>query len=88
MLQFRLHYILIQISHRSHCVNDLQCRVKLQRKLAYGDDGDRKIWPLAVLQGGRIKHVKGFYIQEIKCDFAGPKRGGRNNGVAILTGWP
>ena len=33
------------------------------------------------LRGGRIK---GVFIQEINCDFAGPKRAGRNNGVAIF----
>ena len=31
------------------------------------------------LQGG---HIKGVFIQEIKCDFARPKE------VAVITGWP
>ena len=70
---------------RSHCVNDLRYSIH------------RQVWPLkcgvnykenrhtgmAKSQGGRIKEV---FLQEIKCDFAGTKRGGRNNRVAVRRG--
>ena len=30
--------------------------------------------------------IEGVFVQEIKCDFAGPKRGGHNNRVAVRRG--
>ena len=33
-----------------------------------------------------VLYIKGFFIQEIKYDFAGPKKGYRNNGVAVRWG--
>ena len=53
-------------------------RGKITKKI-----GARGTQNLAVLRGGRLK---GVFIQEIKCDFVGPKRGGRINGVAVRRG--
>ena len=41
---------------------------------------DFTMWPLTVLTG--------FYYKEIYGRFAGTKKSGRNNEVAVLTRWP
>ena len=53
--------------------------------------GNSKEWPLTVLTGDRIN---GIFYRRMYDHFAGPKnrggqkKGGRNNEVIVLTGWP